>query len=176
MILFIFALMKKLTGLLIVLFIWGVPLIAQTDTLLKDDLPQVIPAETKKEIKTYNQILATFEQKMAKAKPGKLEVTVDPRLETLAGSYAEFKKMYGYKVQLFSGRSRTQAATLKADFLAKYPEEHATIIYQQPNFKLRVGNYIDRLQAHKFLHLYKIDFPSAFLVQDEIEYLIEEED
>jgi hypothetical protein len=101
---------------------------------------------------------------------GKLSIEQDQRLDKLIEGYRDQKKTIGYRIQIYSGRSRTEAIKEKSNFHSKYGEsEVAYLIYQSPNFKIRVGNYRDRLQSTKYLEIYKIDFPSAFLVKDEIE-------
>ena len=58
--------------------------------------------------------------------------------------------------------------TLKNDFLQEYPEMGAYVIYQQPNFKLRVGDFKTRLEASKFLTEMQTRFAMAFIVNDEV--------
>ena len=41
-------------------------------------------------------------------------------------------------------------------------------IYQQPNFKLRVGDFEERLSVNKFYEEMKEIFPGAFIIKDEI--------
>jgi len=98
---------------------------------------------------------------------GSLTIIEEDSLFLLVDGYKEQKQLEGYKIQIFSGRSRMDAVKVKSSFLSKYGEnESADILYQQPNFKIRVGNYRDRLSAHKWLAVYKIDFPSSFIVKD----------
>lgn len=107
-------------------------------------------------------------------KQGKLHIVENDSIGLLIAGYKEQKKLMGYKIQLYSGRSRMEAVKVKSSFHNKYGEsENVDIVYQQPNFKIRVGNYRDRLIAHKWLAVYKIDFPSSFIVQDEIELVFE---
>jgi hypothetical protein len=106
----------------------------------------------------------------SKALNGSLTVNQDERLEVLLQDYVDSKKIKGFRIQLFSGNSRWEAVKVKSDFLKKYKEEKAPhLVYQSPNFKIRVGDYRNRLEAQKFLERYKADYPSAFIVQDEIE-------
>ena len=58
---------------------------------------------------------------------------------------------------------------MRAEFLKKYPNEESYLIYQAPNFKVRIGNYQDRLITHEHLAPIEIDFPGSFIVKDEIE-------
>jgi hypothetical protein len=76
--------------------------------------------------------------------------------------------MPGYRVQLFFGPLRTKAYEMRSDFLRLYPKTNAYVIYQQPNFKVRVGDFRTRLEAMKFLKEVQSLFDSAFIVKDEV--------
>jgi hypothetical protein len=76
--------------------------------------------------------------------------------------------MPGYRIQLYFGAERMRAQTLKADFLQEYPDIGAYVIYQQPNFKLRVGDFKTRLEALKLLTELQTRFAVAFIVADEV--------
>lgn len=76
--------------------------------------------------------------------------------------------MPGYRIQIYFGGERARANTLKSDFLQEYPEMGAYVIYQQPNFKLRVGDFKTRLEASKFLTEMQTRFAMAFIVNDEV--------
>ncbi len=103
-------------------------------------------------------------------KTGTLIESKDNRIDLLIQDYTDNKKPMGYRVQLFAGNSKWEAVKVKSDFLKKYDGEATPhVIYQSPNFKVRVGDYKNRFEAQKFLLLYKVDYPSAFIVKDEIE-------
>lgn len=76
----------------------------------------------------------------------------------------------GYRVQIHFGSDREKAKDEKAKFLKLYSEVPAYENYQQPNFKIRVGDFRTRLEAQKFLKDIKNDFSSSFVVTDEINY------
>lgn len=100
---------------------------------------------------------------------GRVIYNEDPRFELLLKDYISTKEIQGYRIQLFSGRSRWDAIKVKSDFLSKHENHPIYLSYQQPNFKLRAGNFRDKLEASKHLKTYKIDFPTAFIVQEGIE-------
>ena len=102
-------------------------------------------------------------------KEGEIEEIRDQRLEALLQDYNEKKVLKGYRVQLFAGKSKMQALKVKAEFLKQTQDFIPEVIYQSPNFKVRVGNFRDRLAAFRFLKSYKEQFPSAFIVQDEVD-------
>ncbi|MBL4707219.1 MAG: SPOR domain-containing protein [Flavobacteriales bacterium] len=94
----------------------------------------------------------------------------DERIDLLIEDYTKNKKISGYRIQIFaSSNNRWEAVKARSGFLKKYPEEKSYLIYQAPNYKVRIGDYTSRLMAHKHLELIKIDFSSAFIVTDEID-------
>ena len=99
-----------------------------------------------------------------------LIVEKDERIDLLAKTYMESKVIKGYKVQIFSGKSRWEASQVKSEFISAYPDlPSPDLVYQAPNFKLIAGNYRDRFEAEKHLRLLKENFPASFLVKDQIQ-------
>jgi hypothetical protein len=76
--------------------------------------------------------------------------------------------MPGYRIQIYFGGERARANTLRNDFLQEYPDIGAYVIYQQPNFKLRVGDFKTRMEAANFLTEMQTRFAMAFIVNDEV--------
>ncbi len=78
------------------------------------------------------------------------------------------RSMPGYRVQIYFGQNRTKANEVKTDFLQLFPKTGAYLVYQQPNFKIRVGDFKDRLEALKFLKEIQSLYAAAFIVKDEV--------
>lgn len=100
-------------------------------------------------------------------------VHADPRLKTLVFKHNDVLKRgqaAGYRVQIYFGTDKTKAKEVKSRFLASYASEaHAYEIYEQPNFKVRVGDFRSRLEAYRFLKKIRADFPASFIVESKIE-------
>lgn len=99
---------------------------------------------------------------------GHVEEYFNSDLNKLIESYNKEKTLKGFKIQLFAGNSKVDAKNIKATCLNYFKNDVPEIIYQSPNFKVRVGNYRNRLEAHRALNNFKKQFPSAFIVQDEL--------
>jgi hypothetical protein len=101
-------------------------------------------------------------------------VNADPRLQTLVGKHVEVNthgKEKGYRVQIYFGADKTKANEMKAKFLGHYSSDiKAYELYDVPNFKVRVGDFRTRMDAYRFLKKIRSEFPSAFIVESEIEY------
>lgn len=106
---------------------------------------------------------------------GNVLITQDTRLNDIVKSYINYhanSPLKGWRVQVYFGtghNARQSAERVRAQFMAQYPGIPVYIIYQQPYFKVRVGNFVDRIAASKFLFLIKEDYPKAFLTEDKID-------
>lgn len=76
--------------------------------------------------------------------------------------------MPGYRIQLYFGSDRTKAGEIRNEFIKDHPETGAYLVYQQPNFKVRAGDYKTRLEAVKAMQLISAFYPSAFIVKDDV--------
>ncbi|MGL4596946.1 MAG: SPOR domain-containing protein [Bacteroidia bacterium] len=100
-------------------------------------------------------------------------VDADARTTELVNKHAEINakgKTKGYRVQIYFGVDNAKAKEVKSKFLSSYgTDAHGYVVYDLPNFKVRVGDFRTRMEAYRFLKKIKADFPSAFIVESEIE-------
>lgn len=102
-------------------------------------------------------------------KKSQLIINQDKRIELLSKLYLKEKTTRGYKIQLYSSHSRWEAEKAKSSFIAQYSDfPTPDLIYQTPNFKIRFGNFRNRFAAEKYIREIKENYPTAFLVKDEI--------
>ena len=79
----------------------------------------------------------------------------------------------GYRVHLYmdsGNRARLNTQHEKADFLEKYPDVNAYIVYEEPYFKLRAGDFRTRVDARRFLEEIRGDYSAAYIVVDRINF------
>ena len=104
------------------------------------------------------------------ADTGRVEIIQDSRIAALVEKHIAInekqKGIPGYRVQIFFGSNRKDALKMKADFLNKYSKINAYTKYDEPYFKVRVGDYRTQLKAQKFHKEISGNFPNAFIVQD----------
>jgi len=106
---------------------------------------------------------------------GKVEVDKDPKVDSLIGNYLVGSKgnnsassSDGFRVQIYSGSDRKGAYTAQARFQDKHPDVRTYLIYREPNFKVRVGDYRSRLEAEKVMEELRPAFTSLFIVEEKI--------
>lgn len=77
----------------------------------------------------------------------------------------------GFRIQVISTPRREDAMRVKADLLTHFPDHKSYIVYQSPNFKVRIGNFIRREDALKVKELLNKYYPQGvYLVEDAVEY------
>ena len=106
-----------------------------------------------------------------------LTIVRDVQIDSLLMKYIRVNELKGeftgFRLQLFSGSgttARDEANKLRADFMARNPETPAYIIYEAPNFKVRVGDCRTELEAVRLQRDMEYQFPGAFVVKDQIKF------
>jgi hypothetical protein len=57
---------------------------------------------------------------------------------------------------------------LRKAIIARVPEQKDYLTYQQPNFRLKIGDYFSRIEAQQVLNRISDLIPNAHIVQDQI--------
>ncbi|HEX8514932.1 MAG TPA: SPOR domain-containing protein [Bacteroidia bacterium] len=106
------------------------------------------------------------------ADTGRIELVQEYKIKELLAKHVEVNsksELKGYRVKIHFGSDKTKAREVKAKFISRFPEVPAYEKYDQPNFNIRVGDFRTKLEAYRFLKEVQAEFPSAFIVNDEIE-------
>ena len=110
----------------------------------------------------------------AQAQTGRVRVVGDVAVNQMVEKHIELnsraKTIPGYRVQIasFSGTSsKANAFNLRERFMADHPSVQAYIIYDEPNFKVKVGDFRSRLEAYAFLQEIKETY-KGYIIKDNI--------
>jgi hypothetical protein len=74
----------------------------------------------------------------------------------------------GYRVLVYSGPDRVKAMECRKTVLKRFPKVHVYAIYHQPDWRIKVGDYDNRLEIQKMYTDLQADFPNAMIVPDQI--------
>lgn len=112
-------------------------------------------------------------QKIDTTTPGSLIIRKAPEIDTLIErlSIADEGevKIEGFTVQIAISQKSADVNRMQAEFLRKYPDVPTKIDYKQPNFRLRVGRFYDRLSAERFLKELSGTYSGGLVIKDMIE-------
>jgi hypothetical protein len=112
-------------------------------------------------------------------KIGKVDIIVsDSRVTSLVAKHIAFNEargsIKGFRIQIFfdsGNNSKSKAVSAMNEFKSKHSKVGAYLMFQEPNYKVRVGDFRTRMDAQRFLHEIAEDYPNAFVVKDnEINY------
>ena len=77
----------------------------------------------------------------------------------------------GYRVQIFSesgNNAKEHAQQSLSEFNQLFSGNSAYLTYQQPNFKVRCGDYRTKAEARRLLKQLSGQYPGAYIVKDNI--------
>ncbi|MBE0649468.1 MAG: SPOR domain-containing protein [Bacteroidales bacterium] len=100
------------------------------------------------------------------------DARIDSLLQLSALQNQKFKTVPGYRIQIFKGSGNNalnSALVVRDKFVAKYGVP-AYITFNEPYYRVRVGDFRTRMDAIKFLQRIKRAYPLAWEIQDEVNF------
>ena len=106
---------------------------------------------------------------------GSVNVKQDNRIETLISKqrslYSLDSSFNGYRIHIFmeiGNEALDHAKAVKSKFERSFPDIPIYLTYVEPYFRLRAGNFRNRVEAEKCLRRIKPRFKEAFVTADMI--------
>ena len=106
---------------------------------------------------------------------GSVNVNQDSRIETLISKqrtlYSLDSSFNGYRIHIFmeiGNEALDHAKAVKSKFERSFPDIPIYLTYVEPYFRLRAGNFRNRVEAEKCLRRIKPKFKEAFVTADMI--------
>lgn len=97
-----------------------------------------------------------------------IKTELDSVLTKIVKARENINYIDGLTIQVYSGNNRELANTVKRQ-LYKLSDDFSPIVkYDQPNYKVSVGEYFTRLEANKDYNLLRKEFSQALLVPKKI--------
>ena len=131
---------------------------AQTDTL---GLNPSISSQTAK----LNELLE------------KLPINQDPRITDLLVRHSQINQRRhatdGFRLEIFfssDNKAREQSSRVKNEFNLVFTDIPAYVLFQTPNFKVRIGDFRNKSEALKTKAYIASKYPNAFIVKDMIQF------
>jgi hypothetical protein len=107
----------------------------------------------------------------------KLPVKQDPRITDLLIRRNQISQKRnateGYRLEIFfssTNKAREQAERVKNEFNLVFPDIASYMLFQTPNFKVRVGDFRNKSEALKIKAQIAWKYPNAFIVKDMIRF------
>lgn len=102
-----------------------------------------------------------------------VEVVADGRLQTILEQHIIYNSMsktfagYRIKVAKFTGENaKSQASELKQQLLDIFPSQRVYVVFDEPFFNVKIGDFHTRLDAFALLMQIKPQISTAVIIQD----------
>jgi hypothetical protein len=107
---------------------------------------------------------------LAQSRKETIEITGDVKVSELVKKHIEFNERLrtvpGYRIQIASlsgPNSRNQAFELKSQFKESYPDVEVYVVFSEPNFRIKVGDFTSKLDAYVFMQKIKDTYPGTIV-------------
>ncbi|MCL2027726.1 MAG: SPOR domain-containing protein [Bacteroidales bacterium] len=96
----------------------------------------------------------------------------DSRVNTLVRKHIESNQVTpvnGYRINIFfqsGNHSRTSAMNAQNAFSDRFPNMKSYVSFEEPYFRVNVGNFRTRLEAAAALQNLKLIYPQAYVIRD----------
>ena len=138
--------------------------------------PSSTPVKYSEDLQTYRPEVATDTTETPDQATDDQEVEpvdheselINGKLSALNGTNRRSGTTAGYTIQVYSGTSRDLASKAKAKVYRILPESRPETKYEQPIYKVRVGQFGDRLEAQATYAELLDEFPEAAVIPTRI--------
>jgi len=108
---------------------------------------------------------------------GKLQIRQDPRITDLLIRHSQINQRKrgtdGFRLEIYfssDARAREHAERVKNEFNSLFPDITSYLLFQTPNFKVRIGDFRSKSEALKTKTYISSKYPNAFIVKDNIRF------
>ena len=104
--------------------------------------------------------------------PANTSIKYHDRISELMDMYKAYNKKYdkvdGFRIQIMFSNDKQEAYSNKVKLYKEFPSANCYLDYEQPYYKLKMGDYKDRFEANYVLQKVLPIYSGAFIVKDKI--------
>ncbi len=104
-----------------------------------------------------------------------VKISRDARVDALLNKHIKYNQtapVSGYRINIYSqsgNNSHSAAVAAQAQFAELFPEMKSYLSFEEPYFKVKVGNFRTRLEATATLTKLQTNYPQAYVVRDNLD-------
>ena len=122
----------------------------------------------------FSLIFLFFSQNLLYSQKGETTIMQSIEIERIIEIKKELNKNASMlRIQIYNG-NRDEAKEIKEKFEERKIDSIVDIVYETPNYKIWVGNYINQLEADRKLLKIRKYYSEAFIFRQKIKEIIEE--
>jgi len=94
--------------------------------------------------------------------------SLNEKLDSIAERNKVIKFAQGYRIIVYSGTQKEEVKKAREKVYSIYPDIDIHQIYKQPDYKIKVGDFTNRFEAHQALNELKKVFPEALITMEQV--------
>ena len=105
---------------------------------------------------------------------GEITIVFEEGIEELVNKHKKInnskKGIEGFRLQIAFASKKEDIKQRRLDFIGKYPDIPIYLTYTAPYYKLRIGNFRNKLQAEKMQNKIRSNYPGVYVVTEIIPF------
>lgn len=138
-------------------------------TEYEESLEGVRPKVAWEKVEELEVVPALEDNSFLPTEPKNDNVRIQEALTKIVAYNASITEMQGYRLQIFSGNSRGDFESTKSYILQYFPELEIYESYSQPTYKIKVGDFLKKMDAERYYGSIVNRFSSAKIIMDNID-------
>jgi hypothetical protein len=94
---------------------------------------------------------------------------LDAVVDTIAVKNRAIRFALGYRIQIYVGNTRKEADDARLFTYQTFPELNPYLTYNQPTYRIRIGDFMTRLEAERYLQQVRQQYESAVILPEKID-------
>lgn len=111
------------------------------------------------------QILSTSETVIP---DGHIKAELDSITKILVSRNKKPRSEQGFTIQLYNGPNKSEATKTLGMVRLEFPDLKSELTYYQPDFRVKAGQFVDRVIAYETYKKVKAEFSEAILIPENI--------
>ena len=95
-----------------------------------------------------------------------IDEALNAKIDQIAQSNGEDLFVNGFTILIYSGVDRERAFEIRNETYSEFPEIQSYMAYEQPRYLVKVGRYINKIEALATYEMMNDVFPIARIVED----------
>lgn len=135
----------------------------------QEDLTDFRPRFEAPTLNLANTTTASAERPESKVQPTHhINQKIDKLLDSMTVYNRTVRYAKGFRIQIYNGNDRDEANKAKEKFYRLYPDITVYTTYKQPSFRVKVGDFLDKLEAQRMMNKLRPDFQVIVLLEEQI--------
>ena len=139
-----------------------------TSSDYSENITGLRPKYDKLDIPQKDTVKTTENQQVKVGPKRDVSKKLDGILDEIIKKNEEIEYTSGFTVQVYSGASRENADMVKSEIYKQLPTSRPKVAWEPPNYKVRVGSFLEKIEAQKSYSELKQHFPQAILIPTRI--------